>query len=138
MTGEQHYCAPPVQVFPGVVIVSGPALKDLYFLVSSGVRAASRNGKVDNRFEGLRRAIRDADVARTRQRDTGSEADCADCAGDDELAVDQIGTAEAALILGISLRSCQRKAKGLGRKVAGRWVFDRQLVVAEAAHRKSA
>ena len=45
----------------------------------------------------------------------------------------EIGTAEAALLLGVHERSTRRIAADLGgRQVSGRWVFDRQVVTAAA------
>lgn len=117
--------------------MQGQALQDAYYLVSAGIRAASRNGYPTQRFEEIRRAIRAADMALRRHGDVVSIASQSDWGSDDESAVDPIDTAEAARILGLSLRSCQRLAHaGLGRRVGGRWVLDRGLVVAEAAARK--
>jgi hypothetical protein len=128
---------PPVQQWPGVVILSGPALRDAYFLVSAGIRSAARTGYPTTRFEAIRRAIKDADLSPQRHSDVAQVSDAPHCGGGDEAAVDSIDTAEAAALLGCSRRSCQRKAAaGLGRRVGGRWVLDRGLVAAEAQARK--
>jgi hypothetical protein len=126
----------PVQVFPGVVILTGQALKDLHFCVLAGIREASRTGYPTTRFEGIRRAIRDADtpLSAQRQDDVAAAADAPDSPNDDEALID---TGEAARLLGVSRRTAQRLARQeLGRLVAGTWLLDRRLVIAEAAARR--
>jgi hypothetical protein len=125
---------PAVQQLGSAVLLQGQALTDAYYLVSAGIREASRSGYPTGRFEEIRRAIRDA--SRRRQSDV-AERELLSHSGNDRSAVDTIGTAEAAALLGIGFRNCQRKAKeGLGRRVGGRWVYDRALVIAEAERRK--
>jgi len=120
---------PPVQVLTGALVVQGPALRDLYYLVSAGIRKASRTGYSTTRFEGIRRAVREADASCTRQGDVAEDAPWAHSTTDDETLID---TGEAAALLGVSRRTAQRLArKGLGRQVAGRWLLDRSLVIAE-------
>src|SRR5215207_2689575 len=102
----------PVQVWPGVVILSGQALADCYYLVSAGIRAAARNGYPTTRFEGIRRAIKNADVAPTRQRAVASAGVEPHSAHEEE-----VTTAAAAALTGLSRRQIQRLAKsGLGRR----------------------
>jgi hypothetical protein len=128
MTGNP----PPVQVFPGVVILTGQALKDSYFLCSAGIREASRLGYSTTRFEGIRRAIHDADVALERHRDVACDAIEARSASEEE-----ITTAVAEVLTGLSRRQVQRLAKsGLGRRVGRIWLLRRDLLLAELAHRK--
>ena len=123
-----------MQVWPGAVLLQGQALTDAYFLVSSGIRAAARNGYPTARFEGIRCAIRDADVSPQRHDDMDQGASGEDSPTDDETFID---TGEAAVLLGVSRRTAQRLArKGLGRQVAGTWLLDKGLVIAEAAARK--
>jgi hypothetical protein len=50
----------------------------------------------------------------------------------------EVGTREAAELLGVSARRArQLAAGGLGRKVGSVWVLDRALVVAEATRRRA-
>lgn len=129
---------PGVQVFPGVVILTGTALDDANYLFAAGLREAAKNGYPTGRLEQMREAIKQAGVARARQRASVMGVDCAYCGRDDEVAADTISTRDAAALLGMPLRSCQRLAKqGLGRKVGGRYVLDRDLVIAEAQARQT-
>jgi hypothetical protein len=90
--------SPPLQVWPGVVLLQGPALTDAYYLVSAGIRAAARNGYPTSRFELIRQAIRDADVSPTRHGDVANSAAQSDSACEEEV----VTTADAATMTGLS------------------------------------
>jgi len=125
---------PPVQVFPGLLLVSGPALTDLYYLASCGIRAAARNGYPTDRFEGIRRAIRDADVSPTRHDDVAEESLDEDSEGQDDEWIDVIAAAD---LLGLSRRQVQRLAKdGLGKRRGSSWTFSSSLVLAHKQFRE--
>lgn len=126
----QHGLA--VQVWPGVVLLQGQALRDAYFLVSAGIRAAARNGYPTARFEGIRRAIRDADVSPTRHDGVASVVVEEHSAREEE-----VTTAGAAALTGLSPRQIQRLAKsGLGRRVGRSWLLPVDLLLADIASRK--
>lgn len=129
--------SPPVQQLGAAVLLQGQAVVDAYYLVSTGIRAAARNGYPTSRFEAIQTAIQSAFMSSRRHDDVASVALQSHSNRDDECPVDPIGTAEAAALLGLSVRSCQRLAKqGLGRRVGHQWVLDRGLVIAEAQRRK--
>jgi hypothetical protein len=111
--------SPPVQVWPGVVLLQGQALRDAYYLVSAGIRAAARNGYPTSRFELIRQAIHDADVSPTRHDDVASAE--AEAHSEHE---EEVTTAAAAALTGLSRRQIQRLAKnGLGRRVGRNWLL---------------
>ena len=123
---------PAVQKLGDALLLQGPAIADAYWLVSTGIRAAERNGHAVRpdvyRLQSLLGECRDA-LSALRQRDVAPPAD--DSASDVEL----ISTREAAEVLHMSTRNVQRIAASLdGRLTAGRYVFDRAVVEAFAAH----
>ena len=127
---QQHGLA--VQVWPGVILLQGQALRDAYFLVSAGIRAAARNGYPTARFEGIRRAIRDAEARAYATRHVASAVVEPHSAHEEE-----VTTAAAAALTGLSRRQIQRLAKsGLGRRVGRNWLLPVDLLLANIASRK--
>lgn len=100
----------------GAVLLDGPALDVARYAVTVAQRARARNGLPPSRaLAGL------ADVlSPAGQADTPDEAP-----GE----ADDMTTAEAAELLGVSRRTARRLAPALGgRLVGGRWLLDRQAV----------
>jgi Helix-turn-helix domain len=133
MTGKSP---PPVQVWPGVVLLQGQALADMYFLASAGIREAHHNGYPVDRFKGIQRAIQDAGMSRSRHGDVADEAEEQDCDGQDD--DEWIDVTAAADLLGLSRRQVQRLAKerGLGKRRGSSWTFSRSLVLAHKQFRE--
>lgn len=119
---------PAVDRLGDCLLLSGPAIADLYWLVSVGIRAVERNGHPIRpdvyRLQQVLRSCRDDASAARRD-------DVAEPAGAALSAENFIGTAEAALILGRSRRQVQRMAADLGgRIINGGWRFDADEVEA--------
>ncbi|AMY53425.1 hypothetical protein [Rhodococcoides fascians] len=122
---------PAVDRLGDCLLLSGPAIADLYWLVSVGIRAVERNGHPIRpdayRLQQVLRSCRD-DASAARHDDVAEPADVA------LSAENFIGTAEAALILGRSRRQVQRIATSLGgRIINGGWQFDANAVEAYQA-----
>ena len=127
---------PPVQRLGGSVLLQGAALLDARNLVVQGLRAAQRNGIAPNdRVLSLAQALTDAaHMSETRHDDTLSAVPVAE-----SFTTTQIGTKEAAQMLGCTQRQAQRLATDLdGRQLASRaWLFDRDTVCAYRLARES-
>ena len=127
---------PPVQRLGGAVLLQGAALLDARNLVVQGLRAAQRNGIAPNdRVPRLAQALTDAaHMSETRHDDTLSAVPVAE-----SFTTTQIGTREAAQMLGCTQRQAQRLATDLdGRQLASRaWLFDRDTVHAYRLARES-
>ncbi|NIL74415.1 helix-turn-helix domain-containing protein [Rhodococcus sp. B10] len=130
-----HYPVPPAQVHGETLLVQGPALALVHRALLLMAKHNERRPTTPT-FELLSRTIRQAmdaqeAMSRTRQRDTTSVAT------QTELPLtEQIGTREAAEILGVTLRTCQRLAGEIGgARCSSRWVFDRAVVQAYRAER---
>ena len=132
---------PAVQRLGAAVLLQGPALAEVAYLASLGLRhrAAVDGAPPSVRQRQLLRILADAAEASLALPPTpGGHADLA--AGPDleeSMFVGMVGTAEAASVLGVSPRHVRRLARSLdGRRVKGAWTFDRHAVVAYATQRK--
>lgn len=130
--------APNVQRLGSAVIVQGPAVAALAFLAARGARECARTdgqtlgGMTGQLLEALTRA---ADEWRRTTPPGRGEYPPAPVTQPLSMA-DQIGTAEAARILGVSPRRARQLRADLdGRLVGGALVFDRAAVDIYAATR---
>ncbi|WP_020111597.1 helix-turn-helix domain-containing protein [Rhodococcus sp. 114MFTsu3.1] len=130
-----HYPVPPAQVHGETLLVQGEALALVHRAL---LLMATRNGHRPSTptFDLLTRRTRQAmdsqlALSRTRQRDTTFDAPAPH-----SLPTETIGTREAAEILGVSQRSCQRLAFEIGgARCSSRWIFTRAVVEAYHAER---
>ena len=127
---------PPLQRFGGMVMVQGVAVQDAYYLLSVGLRDTRRGGAaVPSRFLQLQAELAAA-AAEVRASATGQHDGAPVAPQPHSEGEDNIGTAEAASILGLSNRQVQRLAADLdGHHVGGCWCFDRLAVESYAHHR---
>ncbi|WP_157695085.1 hypothetical protein [Nakamurella panacisegetis] len=122
-----------VQQFGPAIVITGLALLDARRLITRGIQAGRRDGiQPHPRLQRLMAALDDA-----LEADAVSRNGHHDVAETDPLpalaaAPDQIGTREAANILGLSSRQVQRIARSLeGHRTPSRhWTFDRTAVEA--------
>jgi hypothetical protein len=128
--------SPEIEVLGDAVLIRGQALLDNYWLVRRGVEAAEvREGIAPSaRVAGLlaaqRRALSASEVPVTELRAEGTSASSG---------AERIGSGEAADLMGMTERWARHLAPELGgHKVAGRWTFDKQLVLARANDREEA
>ncbi|MDF3309883.1 helix-turn-helix domain-containing protein [Rhodococcus sp. T2V] len=124
---------PAVQKLGNALLLQGPAIADAYWLVSTGIRAAERNGHAVRpdvyRLQALLGECHRDALSALRHHDVAPPPD------DESSDVELISTREAAEVLNVSPRHVQRIAASLdGRRTAGRWIFDRAVVEAYAAH----
>jgi hypothetical protein len=135
------YPTPDIQVLgPGVVLLRGVAAVEAMHLVNAGYRVAeSRKSVYLGRFRLIRTAFRKAyelaEMSSARHDDTTSSGVASDsvvCEEDGR----PLSTADAAKLLGVTVRTVQRKAPELGGfLVGGSWVFDESAVLALKAQR---
>ena len=127
---------------PGVVLLQGVAAIEAMHLINAGYRAAeSRGSGYLGRFRLIRNAFHKAyelaEMSRERHDDTTSndvapESDSLVRNGDGR----PLSTADAAELLGVTVRQVQRLAPVLDGFVVGRsWGFERSAVLAYNAQR---
>lgn len=108
----------PVQSWPGIVVVTGPALR----VAADAIRIAARNRRLSGLpssrlYDQLAQAFSTAAKSATGQKDVPSTAV-------PELSP-TVPVSEAAKRIGLSYRQTRRLAPKLGgRIVAGRWLLD--------------
>jgi hypothetical protein len=123
---------PPLARLCAAILLSGQVLDRLGRLVDAGVDAeAMRNGGDPSRDSLTVQRWLNAARADARRRmsqmahdDTATGLDVTPC--------DAMTTAQAADVLGCSMRTVQRHGDKLGRRVAGRWLLDPERVRAAA------
>lgn len=115
----------------GAVLVQGQALAWLAVLAVRGQAAAGRDGSpppphVRQWLDTL------AEVARSGQMSAAGHADVRGRGDRSELIpVDEVDSHEAAELLGVTARHATRLGPSIGgRRVRGRWIFDRSIVIA--------
>lgn len=130
---------PAVQVWPGVVRLSGPALIDAYVCVVAGIDRAKCSDRSTERLEGLRRAFYNAMTASGHfevKKIVESPA-VQDHWGSGEV-VSEIGTKAAAALAGVDERTTRRWAEaGLGRRVGRDWLIPADHLAALLEKRKA-
>lgn len=114
---------PPVQQLGAAVLLQGRGVEVAFLAAAATERVLTERGQpVPRGLPELTAALRAA-VSPTRRSDVARDTDSA------RSDHDRITAHEAAKVLGVTTRSVQRLARTLdGRKVAGRWTFDRDLV----------
>lgn len=130
---------PAVQRLGSAVLLQGPAVHDLAYLVGLGLRyrstvdgtaPAQHHLQLLSLLADMAEATLTPDVREQGTSDVRSEV------GSSDLKVKRVDTAAAARLLGITTRQTRRLASHLGgRRVKGNWSFDRAAVVAEAQRR---
>ncbi len=135
--------APAVQRLGASILVQGPALRELQYLLVLGARERQRRDALQASV-GVRHLLallaeavdEDDPVTRARHGDVAGGADSADSAvmGTPQ----EITTGEAAAILALGRRQVQRLASSIGarRVPGGAFVFDKLAVAAYAAQRR--
>ncbi len=124
--------APEIQVFGDAVVIRGQTLRDAQRLMLRGVQVAEvRDGIAPSRrlsslLDVMRRAVETSAVPATEFRSSPiprkSEVS------------ERIDTEEASQLMSFSTRWVRHRASELdGRKIAGRWTYDKTLVLAAAA-----
>jgi hypothetical protein len=123
--------APEVQVFGDVMVLRGDALRDVYRVTLRGVQAAEiKEGIVPSRrlsslLDVMRRIV-EASAVPVAEFRGGPKP------GQSEVS-ERIDTEEASRLMNFSTRWVRIRADELGgRKIAGRWTYDKDLVVAAA------
>ncbi|MCD4525234.1 hypothetical protein [Nocardioides sp. cx-173] len=123
--------APEVQVFGDALVLRGQALRDVYRVTLRGVQAAEvRDGispsrRLSSLLDVMRRAVEASAVPVTEFRGgpTSAQSEVSE----------RIDTEEASQLMKISTRWVRTRADELGgRKLAGRWTYDKNLVLAAA------
>ena len=135
MTPQQR-TPPPAQQLGAALLLQGQGVLDGYYLALAGIRYAKNQGHPTTRFEQLAAIIgKAAEVSRQRHYDVVLPAAQAESEIDGEVFID---TAAAAALLGGDIRTAQRLAgAGLGRRVVGRWILEKSLVIAELEARRN-
>ncbi len=135
--------APAVQRLGASILVQGPALRELQYLLVLGARERQRRDALQASV-GVRHLLallaeavdEDDPVTRARHGDVAGGADSADSAvmGTPQ----EITTGEAAAILALGRRQVQRLASSIGarRVPGGAFVLDRAAVEGYAAQRR--
>jgi hypothetical protein len=123
--------APEVQVFGDAIVLRGQALRDVYRVTLRGVQAAEvKDGIAPSRrlssvLGVMRRTIETSAVPVTEFRRSPEQAQS-------EVS-ERIDTEEASRLMAISTRWVRARADEFdGRKIAGRWTYDKNLVIAAA------
>jgi hypothetical protein len=124
--------APEVQILGDAMVLRGQALRDAHRLILRGVQVAEvKDGIAPSRRLSslllvMRRAIEASAVPVTEFRESPKQ-------GQSEVSK-RIDTEEASQLMKVSTRWVRQLASELdGRKVAGRWTYDKNLVLAAAA-----
>ena len=140
MLGDQRGAAQRLDTTGPVLLLTGPVLVDLNWLVTLGIQVArQRDGMTPRpRLLELQRivaaAAQDVRAAASGRADVRAAPDSPELPQDDPDA--WIGTREAAITLGLSQRQVRRIATSLGTVQHGRvHLFRRLAVEAYAAHR---
>ena len=132
---------PPVQTWPGAVLLQGLALHDARFLVANGIRATVYSARHRTReFEGILRAIEDAleAVSPTRRRGVALVVETVAAEGQSSDEADTVSTKTAGAMAGVHQRTIQRWCEdGLGWREEERWRVERARLVAHIAERKA-
>lgn len=128
--------APAVQRLGDAVLLQGPAVADVAYLVEVGLRAISGRDQITPQARwltlqrGLREVAADLDVAPARQ------SALPQISHPEESTSESITTKEAAVTLQLQERQVRNLAPSLGgRIVAGRLLLDGSAVRAEAVYR---
>ena len=132
---------PGVQTLSDAVVLQGPAVAEVAYLVNLGLRhRANLDGTApSDRQRALLRMLTDTAEASLALPPTPRGH--ADLPATPDLAestvVGEMKTAEAARLLGVTPRHARRLAADIdGRRVAGAWTFDRSAVIAYRALRE--
>ncbi len=131
---------PAVQRLGSAVLLQGPAVADVAFLVGLGMRYRARvDGTAPSaHHRALLSTLNDTAEATLAADVRDGHTDVrhhADASQSDGVGVD---SETAARLMGISMRQVCRLAPELGGRRVGRvWTFDRAAVLAAVAHRKA-
>ena len=123
--------APEIQVLGDAMLLRGQALRDVQRLIERGVQVAEvRDGIAPSRrlsslLDVMRRVVSTSAVPVTEARQSPNSS---------QSGVSQrIATEEARQLMNVSPEWVRRQASELdGRKIAGRWTYDKNLVLAAA------
>ena len=131
--------APAVQKLGSAVLLQGPAVHDVCYLVGLGLkyRAMMDGCSPREHHRRLLALLTDAAISRPvsadGHADARQEVDLAESTRGDG----PVQTDTAARMLGLTTRQVRRLADQLGgRRIGGTWVFDRAAVSAEAIRRR--
>lgn len=130
---------PAVQRLGDAVLLQGPAVHDVAFLIGLGIRfRAQVDGcPPSHQHKALLAYLTDVSVSMPVPTSTDAEhANVRESPDSRDYKRNGIGTAEAARLLGFTEQHVRRLATHLGgQRVRGAWVFDRAAIAAEVARR---
>lgn len=133
--------APPVQRLGEAVLLQGPAVADVAYLVEVGLQAIAGRDQVTPhaRWLVLQRGLRAVATDLAGAPAISGNAALPQVRDQEQSAAEVLTTKEAAMILHLQERQVRNLAPSLGgRRIAGRLLLNASAVRAEAAHRTAA